>query len=132
MGIRSTKEIYQVLEKYLRQSSEALTCVTLMDFPEVREAALAEYGKDVRIATNKVSDALGLMWRRNLLTRFPAASESNSLARYAYQWIQTAPAKAAPLPPSLLSSKKTGVVITEEDGGVRIDFEKFTVVVIPK
>ena len=47
---------------------------------------MAEYGKDVRVTTNKVSDALGLMWRRNLLVRFPAPKETNSLVRYAYIW----------------------------------------------
>ena len=55
-----------------------------MDIPEIREEALAEYGKDIRIATNKLSDALGLMWRRNLLVRYPAPRETNTLARYAY------------------------------------------------
>lgn len=57
-----------------------------MDDPEFRATAMAEYGKDVRVATNKVSDALGLMWRRNLLVRFPAPKETNSLVRYAYIW----------------------------------------------
>lgn len=69
MGIRSIKEIYQVLEEHLRSSDKPLTCVDLMDIPDVRKAAVAEYGKDIRTATNKVSDALGLVWRRNLLTR---------------------------------------------------------------
>ena len=38
------------------------------------------------MTTNKVSDALGLMWRRNLLVRYPAPRETSSLARYAYIW----------------------------------------------
>jgi len=73
MGIRSDKEIYQALEKRLRETPKPITCVDLMDDPEFRATAMAEYGKDVRVATNKVSDALGLMWRRNLLVRFPRA-----------------------------------------------------------
>lgn len=72
MSIRSIKEIYQLLEEQLRKSTKPMTCVDLMDIPEIRNEALAEYGKDIRIATNKLSDALGLMWRRNLLVRYPA------------------------------------------------------------
>lgn len=86
MGIRSDKEIYQALEKRLRETPKPITCVDLMDDPEFRATAMAEYGKDVRVATNKVSDALGLMWLRNLLVRFPAPKETNSLVRYAYIW----------------------------------------------
>lgn len=92
---------------------------------------MAEYGKDVRVATNKVSDALGLMWRRNLLVRFPAPKETNSLVRYAYIWdkgrdtIQALPV----LPPSF---SKVGFAISEVDGGVQIEFDKFVVLVRQK
>ena len=72
MGIRSDKEIYQALEERLRKVSKPITCVELMDDPKLRATAMAEYGSDVRVTTNKVSDALGLMWRRNLLVRYPA------------------------------------------------------------
>lgn len=130
MAIRSTKEIYTVLENALRESSEALTCVALMDLPEVRAAAVAEYGKDIRVTTNKVSDALGHMWRRNLLTRFPAA-DTTTLARYAYKWINTTQ-KVTPLPPSPLLSKKMGILVVEHEDGIRIEFDKFTVTVQPK
>lgn len=82
MAIRSTKEIYQVLERALKNSANPVTCVDLMDTPEVREAAVAEYGKDIRTATNKVSDALGFMWRRNLLIRYPAPAGPSTLARW--------------------------------------------------
>ena len=57
-----------------------------MDDPQFRATATAKYGKDIRVTTNKVSDALGLMWRKNLLIRYPAPRETNSLARYAYIW----------------------------------------------
>lgn len=67
MGIRSDKEIYRALETRLREAQKPITCVDLMDDPDFRATAIAEYGKDIRVTTNKVSDALGLMWRRNLL-----------------------------------------------------------------
>ena len=84
MGIRSDKEIYRALETRLREAQNPITCVDLMDDPDFRATAIAEYGKDIRVTTNKVSDALGLMWRRNLLVRYPAPRETSSLARYAY------------------------------------------------
>ena len=86
MGIRSDKEIYRALETRLREAQKPITCVDLMDDPDFRATAIAEYGKDIRVTTNKVSDALGLMWRRNLLVRYPAPRETSSLARYAYIW----------------------------------------------
>lgn len=133
MAIRSQKEIYQVLEKHLKSIDVPHTCVALMDVPEIRAAALAEYGKDVRVATNKVSDALGLMWRRGLITKYPAPSEQGTLSRYAYIWPKAkqkpSPETVSPLP-SLQG--KTGVNITETDGGVLIEFDKFTVFVKPK
>ena len=67
MGIRSDKEIYRALETRLREAQKPITCVDLMDDPDFRATAIAEYGKDIRVTTNKVSNALGLMWRRNLL-----------------------------------------------------------------
>lgn len=48
--------------------------------------AVAEYGKDMRVTTDKVSDALGLMWWRGYLKRFPAPQTSKTLARFAYLW----------------------------------------------
>lgn len=86
MTIRSDKEIYQVLEEYLRIQEAPATVGTLMDIPAVRKAATAEFGSDIRVASDKVSDALGFMWRRGLLTRYPAPKDSKSLARFAYAW----------------------------------------------
>lgn len=60
-GIRSDKEIYRALETRLREAQKPITCVDLMDDPDFRATAIAEYGKDIRVTTNKVSDALGLM-----------------------------------------------------------------------
>lgn len=132
MAIRSPRELYVVLEKHLREASEPLTCVQLLDFPDVRESAIAEFGSEPRRYTDQVSNALGLMWRRNLLTRYPAPAENNSQARFAYEWIHSEPAPMKPTPPSLLSSRKTGALITESDGEVRIEFEKFVITVRQK
>lgn len=61
MGIRSDNEIYSIIERALRKRSEPQTCVALMEGPEVRAAALNEFGDDPQLATNKLSDTLGFM-----------------------------------------------------------------------
>lgn len=109
MSIRSIKEIYQLLEEQLRKSTKPMTCVDLMDIPDTRNEALAEYGKDIRIATNKLSDALGLTWRRNLLVRYPAPRETNTLARYAYSWDFKQDAQESVPIPSPVVSRKTSI-----------------------
>lgn len=114
MSIRSIKEIYQLLEEQLRKSTKPMTCVDLMDIPEIRNEALAEYGKDIRIATNKLSDALGLMRRRNLLVRYPAPRESNTLARYAYSWDFKQDAQESVPIPSPVVSRKAQLNIIEQ------------------
>lgn len=129
MGIKSERETYVVLEKYLRKAESPMTCTDLLDIPEVRTIATQDFGDDFRRRTDQVSNALGLMWKHNLLTRYPAVGKG--LSKYAYIWADNKP-KAAPLPPSLLTTKKTGLNIIEEDGGVRIDFEKFSIFIQPK
>lgn len=52
-GIRSDKEIYRALETRLREAQKPITCVDLMDDPDFRATAIAEYGKDIRVTTNK-------------------------------------------------------------------------------
>lgn len=132
VGIRSSKEIYAVLEKHLRAAPYAMTCVNLMDIAEVRQVALETYGNDHTVATNKVSDNLGFMWRRGLLTRFPAPKNGGSLAKYAYIWDKKEDARPTKPIPSPIS-KKQGIVLNEhENGAIEIEFDKFFVLITPK
>lgn len=121
--IKSTEEIYQVVEDALRESTHPQTCASLMDRSEVRAAAVAKYGADVQIATNKLSDVLSFMWRRGVLDRFPAPP-STSMARYAYA-----------LRNQILDSaaiSKHALQIVEREGEVVLDFKQFTIVIKPK
>ena len=130
-GIRSDKEIYRVLEAALKKTDKPVTCVDLMDDPTIRATALAEYGEDLRVTTNKVSDALGLMWRRNLLTRYPAPRENSTFTRYAYIWDKSKDTiTPAPVPSPTPSSVHANII--EQDGGVLIEFDKFSVFVKPR
>jgi hypothetical protein len=72
----SEKGLLQALEIALRESGRAMDCNELFDLPDVREHAAT---------ANRVSDYLGLMWRRALVTRVPSAQEGGSRARWAYQ-----------------------------------------------
>lgn len=135
MAIRSERTIYQLVEAHLRGKTEPITCVELMDIHEIREEALAEFGRsnrDVRTATNKLSDTLGFMWRRGLLTRYPAPRSELSFARYAYTWNEQKIDPSKPIPPPARFSSKFPVGIIEHDDCVEIEFEKFTVFVRPK
>ncbi len=128
--IHSQREIYQVVEQRLRESSKPLTVSELLDLPDVRAAAIAEYGDEVRRYTDRLSNALGLMWRREVIHRYPAPEQANSQARYMYEWPANKP--ESPTLPSVISRGKTFANITEKDDGVLIEFEKFTIFVRQK
>ncbi len=82
---RSADPLYSVVTQALKESTELQTCAMLMDKFEVRKAACARYGEDVKTTTFKLSDLFGFVWRRGLLDRYPAPSQSTrSLARFAY------------------------------------------------
>jgi hypothetical protein len=130
MVIRSDREIYQVIEKYLRDSSTPMTCVDLMDIPEVFKVATEEFGADKRQATNKLSDTLGFMWRREVLKRYPTSGANGQLARYAYLWAESDTRPTQPI--AAPTRSKTGVIVEERDDGIMIEFDKFFVFVRPK
>lgn len=77
MSIAQSFGIYHALEMALRKTDKPLTCVDLLDNPEVRKFT---------DSSNKVSDYLGNMWRRGLLQRYHAPKTANSMARWAYEW----------------------------------------------
>lgn len=116
MVIKSEFGIYRILERYLRETNEPLTCVELFDRPDVKK-----YAKNA----NKVSDYLGHMWRRDLLDRYPAPKTSTSLARWAYTWKnQDEQAEQIGPVPRLT---KPRIQIDETDSGVTITFPAFVI-----
>ena len=109
--IRSDRPIYKALEKHLQTIPEPLTAPELYEFPEVQVHAAD---------ANDVSDYLGHMWRRGLLSRYPAPPRGASMARWAYKW------KEEPTPtaePTAAGSQR----VTLEVGGLKI-----TIIVEPK
>ncbi len=128
--IHSQREIYQVIEQRLRESPKPLTVSELLDLPDVRATAIAEYGNDVRVYTDRLSNVLGLMWGREVITRYPAFEKANSQARFMYEWPKSEPLRL--VLPSTFPKAKTSAIITEQDDGVLIEFEKFTILVRQK
>lgn len=107
----SEKGLLQALEKVLRETGRAMDCVELFDIPSVREYAAT---------ANRVSDYLGLMWRKALVTRVPSAQAGGSRARWAYQWKNAAvPVVGVEYAPRLLADRP-GIVITEEGKTIHI------------
>jgi hypothetical protein len=125
--INSMDDIYNVIERALRSLNEPATCVRLMEMNDVRQAALAEFGDDVQLATNKLSDTLGFMWRRGVLDRFPAPRGNGTKARFAYMFKKEKVASLSPLPSP--ASKKPTFTITETDSDVTIEFDHVTLIV---
>jgi hypothetical protein len=101
-----------------------------MDFTDVREEAYKEFGKER--ANDRVSDTLGFMWRRGLLTRYPAPRTEKSFARYAYVWDEKDNSKPVePIAPKV-TGKSVGCVVTEDSEGVKLEFDKFVILIKAK
>ena len=106
------------VEHALRNSPKPLTVSELLDLPDVRATAIAEYDDEVRVYTDRLSNALGLMWRREVITRYPAPEQANSQARFMCEWPKDKP--AAIVLPSTFPKAKTGAVITEQDAWAKL------------
>jgi hypothetical protein len=129
--IKSNAEIYSVLEDAMTGLTEPITCAELMDRPEVRASAVEKYGSDVQIATNKLSDHLGFMWRRGVLERYPADS-SNTRARFAYLWKQVTVPQPKAMPNArsvnnLDGNRRNLDIVDNGDGSVSVHLDNFII-----
>lgn len=126
--------MYQVIEKHIKliaTMENPVTCVSLMEVSELREGLLDEFGgaeRDVRKATNQLSNMLGFMWRKNILVRMPA-KERNAKTRWAYIWNdQEKPETLGPLLMHARGSIRKPVLKIEQlDDELIIEFEAFVV-----
>jgi len=125
--IKSEAAIYQILEELLRAAgSNPQTCADLFDDPRVKELAPN---------TNRVSDYLGHMWRRGLVQRWYASKDTAQRSRYAYTWLEQAPAAPEPVERLTVVPKlkpvpeKPNITVTEDEGSVTLDFKEFTITV---
>jgi hypothetical protein len=107
----SEKGLLQTLEKILRTTGQPMDCNQLFDMPEVREYAAT---------ANRVSDYLGGLWRKGLVTRLPSASEGTSRARWSYQWKELAPLGVGVEYAPRLIADRPNLVITEDGTTIHI------------
>jgi len=114
----SEKGLFHALEKILRATGEPMDCNQLFDEPEVREYAAT---------ANRVSDYLGGLWRKGLVTRLPAPKDSNSRARWMYQWKASAlPGVGVEYAPRLIADRPN-LVITEDGTTIHITLPNLVV-----
>ena len=125
MAIKSDAPIYGVIEQYLKDSDGPLTCNALWDFADVKANAAS---------ADKVSDFLGLMWRRNLIQRWSVPKTSTDRARFAYSWMTESDNKTHQKVANLVRAEYStdNITITEDNGRIIIDFPKFTLTVQSK
>lgn len=133
--IRSDSDMYKYLDEVFEAAKGPLTCVDLMDNPNVRAEAINRWGKDIQYATEKLSDMLGYMWKKNVLDRYPYAG-TRTRARYCYTK-KDAPAveEAEPIPyvpqEKTKTKNKGNMGIVEKDGELVITLKEFTIVIRP-
>ena len=79
----------------------------------------------------RVSDFLGLMWRRNLIQRWNAPKTSLDRSRFAYSWIDDPEASKPRIVTEKYSgnAKRANLSVTEDDGVVTLEFDKFFVTI---
>lgn len=114
--------LYRALEKIMRGSDVAMDCNQLYDYPEVREHAAS---------ANRVSDYLGNMWRKGMLSRIP--SDGTSKAKWSYIWKEKTPPGLVTVQPTakLLVDRPT-VIITENGMTIQIEMPELTILIQQK
>lgn len=73
-------DLYPLLERHLKMAESPLTCHDLYRVPEIRAVAPS---------ANRISDYLGVMFRRGQVSRvqaLPTGEEEHGRARWAYLW----------------------------------------------
>lgn len=118
--------LFPTLERILKASDKPLDCQTLYDMPEVREFAGS---------ANRVSDYLGGLWRKGLVTRTAAAKTDGSRSRWEYLWKGNRGPKiydhAQEYTPRVLADRPS-VLITEEGNVMTLEFPNLLITIRQK
>ncbi len=118
--------LFPVLEAALRASSEPLDCQALFDMPEVKQHAET---------VMRVSDYLGNLWRKGLVTRLPAAGVSIGRSKWMYQWKGNKGPKyldgALEYAPKIIADRPA-MLITEEGNNIILEFQNLVITVRQK
>lgn len=116
----SEEGLYRLLEKILHEAEQPMNCVELFDKPEVRAHAASP---------NRVSDYLGNMWRKGILSRVPDAEPGRGP-----RWRYLIKAKVPPelgaigyVPKALVT--RPNVLISEEGDSIQIDLKEIVIII---
>lgn len=123
-----TQDLYALLRDHLRVADTPLTCHDLYDVPEIRAVAPS---------ANRVSDYLGVLFRRGELNRVQAVGSSDGehgRARWAYIWREKVRPEWVGLkdeqvkvyrPKPIL--EKPNIFITEDGGLLNIEMPEISI-----
>lgn len=130
MTPEGTNELFPVLRGVLQQAQEPLDCNQLYDMAEVRAVAAS---------ANRVSDYLGVMFRRGDLSRVASGERGGGArARWKYIWkAKDAPAwKTSGVDPTKVVEYKPkaildrpSIYITEEGGHIHIEMPQLSITI---
>ena len=125
--MRSTETgLFPALEAALKASEAPMDCQALYDLPEIKKYASS---------VNRVSDYLGGLWRKGLVTRAAAPKSDDSRARWEYSWKGQKGPKifdgAVEYAPRVLADRPS-VLITEEGNVMTLEFPNLIIQVRQK
>lgn len=113
--------LYRSLEEIFRRAKKPLTCNDIWDdHPVVRDFAASP---------NRVSDYMGNMWRRGLLSRLPVPEPGRG-PRWSYMWKDKVPPALAALeyvPKAIV--ERPNLIISEEGDQIQIDLKEVVILI---
>lgn len=116
----SEEGLYRLLEKILRDADKPLNCVELFENAEVRQHAASP---------NRVSDYLGNMWRKGILSRVPETDPGRG-PRWRYLIKNKVPPDLGAIgyvPKALLT--RPNVLISEDGDSIQIDLKEIVIII---
>lgn len=125
-------DLFPALESALRAANKPLDCHELYEMPEIKRIAPS---------ANRVSDYLGVLYRRGVLSRVLSDREfrETKRARWSYLWRdKSAPAWAETGDKEVLEFKpkslvnRANVLITEDGGGIHIELPHMSITIKTK
>lgn len=116
--------LFPVLEAALKAATEPLDCQTLFDMPSIKDRAAS---------VNRVSDYLGNLWRKGLVSRLPAPKIEGTRARWLYAWKgQKGPAiYGTDYTPKILADRPA-LLISEDGRDITIELENLIITIRQK
>ena len=112
--------LFEAIEAVLRDSPGPMDCHQLFTMSSVKQFAKT---------TNRVSDYLGGLWRKGLVTRQRADPESDTKARWVYAWKGNKGPKmldAIEYTPKVIADRPS-VLITEQGNVITLEFPNLVI-----